>query len=85
MSPGRDMDTIKHPCGSLPVCGLQVSATYCVAHETWTATVYRWYQGGDCGDKVQDLQQMQFGPFDTEEDVRAWILRAILQMSDVLP
>jgi hypothetical protein len=28
---------------------------------------------------------MRFGPFDTAEDVRAWMLRCLLQLEDLLP
>jgi hypothetical protein len=28
---------------------------------------------------------MSFGPFDTEDDVKAWMLRALLGMDDLLP
>jgi hypothetical protein len=71
------------PCGSLPVSGINVSAFYCHHHLAWSANVVTHHQGG--GDDVQVLHQqsMQFGPFDSEDDVRAWMLRAVLGMDDL--
>jgi hypothetical protein len=73
------------PCGALPISGINVSAFFCHTHGAWSAHVVTHRQGG--GDDVQVLHQqaMRFGPFDTEDEVRAWMLRALLAMDDLLP
>jgi hypothetical protein len=73
------------PCGNLPVSGINVSAFYCHLHMAWTAYVITHLQdGGDDVTVIQD-HSMQFGPFDTEDDVKAWMLRAVMAMDDLLP
>jgi hypothetical protein len=73
------------PCGSLPVTGVNVSAHYCVHHQAWSTAVQTWRQ--HAGDEVEMTHSatMSFGPFDTEDEVRAWMLRSVLAMDDLLP
>ncbi len=73
------------PCGSLPVSGINVSAFYCHAHGAWSAHVITHYQAGGDDLEVLHQQSMRFGPFDSEDEVRAWMLRAVLAMDDLTP
>ncbi len=65
--------------------GINVSAFYCHRHLAWLGYVTTHVQRD--GDRLDVIHQstMQFGPFDTEDDVRAWMLRALLGMDDLLP
>ncbi len=73
------------PCGSLPVTGINLSAHYCVHHQAWSTSVQTWRQhdGGDV--ELTHSASTSFGPFDQEDEVRAWLLRALLAMDDLLP
>jgi hypothetical protein len=73
------------PCGSLPVTGINVSAHYCVHHQAWSTNVQTWRQVDGRDVELTHSQSMSFGPFDTEDEVRAWMLRAVLAMDDLLP
>jgi hypothetical protein len=73
------------PCGSLPVATIDVSATYCVVHQAWSAISMTTRQTADDDICVEASAKMSFGPFDDEDEVRAWMLRALLAMEDVKP
>jgi len=73
------------PCGSLPVTGINVSAHYCVVHQAWSTSVQTWRELDGADLELLHSARMSFGPFDTEEDVRAWMLRAVMAMDDLLP
>jgi hypothetical protein len=75
----------QHPCGSLPVSGISVSAFYCHHHQAWWATSMSHLQTSEFDLEVTASASMSFGPFDTEDDVKAWMLRALLGMDDLLP
>lgn len=62
-----------HPCGSLPVTGITVSAWFCHHHMAWWAQVTRYTQTGDQDLTVDLSHSEQFGPFDGEDEVRAYI------------
>ncbi len=80
-----DSMTTQHPCPSLPVTGINVGAAYCVHHQAWSTSVQTWRQKDGEDVEMTHAESMSFGPFDTEEDVRAWMLRAVLAMDDLLP
>jgi hypothetical protein len=71
------------PCGSLPVSGINVSAFFCHHHMAWSANVITHYQAGAEDTEVLHQAFMRFGPFDHEDEVRAWMLRAVLAMDDL--
>ena len=73
------------PCGSLPVTTIHVGAHYCHHHMAWTADWFAYRQDeGEDPERI-DGGIMRFGPFDTEDEVRAWMLRALLAMEDLTP
>jgi hypothetical protein len=73
------------PCGSLPVVTFSVSAHYCEHHMAWSCS-WMAYREVDA-DRPERLggATMRFGPFDREDEVRAWMLRAVLAMDDLTP
>jgi len=73
------------PCGSLPVSSITIGAHYCHHHLAWSATASTWCQSSDEDVEVLHTARMAFGPFDDEDEVRAWMLRALLAMDDLLP
>ncbi len=73
------------PCGSLPVSGINVSAFYCHHHMAWSACVQTYTQQREGHLEEHTSESMRFGPFDSEDEVRAWMLRAVLAMDDLLP
>jgi hypothetical protein len=73
------------PCGSLPVSGINVSAFYCYEHMAWSAHVIVHRHDGLEDITILHDQSMRFGPFDSEDEVRGWMLRAVLGMDDLLP
>jgi hypothetical protein len=67
------------------VSGINVSAFYCHHHQAWTAHVITHHQTDQENLITRHEGQMSFGPFDSENEVRAWMLRALLAMDDLLP
>jgi hypothetical protein len=49
----------------------------------WSANVITHYQAGAEDTEVLHQAFMRFGPFDHEDEVRAWMLRAVLAMDDL--
>jgi hypothetical protein len=72
----------EEPCGSLPVSGIVVSAHYCHLHFAWCAYVTEHLETGEHDLEVLRQESIRFGPFDTREEVLAWMVRA-LSVSDV--
>jgi hypothetical protein len=75
----------QEPCGSLPVSGINISAFYCHHHQAWSASVMSHHQTTEENVSLLESERMSFGPFDSEDEVRAWMLRAVLAMDDLLP
>ncbi len=73
------------PCGSLPVSGINVSAFYCHQHQAWSAATTSYRQDGSKAMTLIAQASISFGPFDSEDEVRAWMLRAVMAMDDLLP
>jgi hypothetical protein len=67
------------------VSGINVSAFYCHHHMAWSASVISHHQTAAEDVKITHSQAMSFGPFDSEDEVRGWMLRAVLAMDDLLP
>lgn len=64
-----------HPCGALPVHTISAHAWYCEHHMAWWASVSRWVEAADEHLEVLDQKTMEFGPFDTPEEVRDFLMR----------
>ncbi len=73
------------PCGGLPTSGINVSAFYCHHHMAWTAYVTTHVERDGEQLDIVHQESMRFGPFDTEGEVHAWMLRALMAMDDLLP
>jgi hypothetical protein len=67
------------------VSGINVSAFYCHHHQAWSASTSSYRQDGDKAMTLVGQASMSFGPFDSEDEVRAWMLRAVLAIEDLLP
>ncbi len=74
----------KEPCGALPISGINVSAVYCHTHQAWSAHVQTFWERNTGDPTTTHSESIRFGPFDTEDDVRAWLLRALLCVDDLL-
>jgi len=65
-----------HPCGNLPVSGLSIALWYCHHHQAWWGHVDEYLQ--DDGDpEYESLSSIEFGPFDSPEDVYLWASRRL--------
>lgn len=65
--------TDHHPCGAVPVSGVTASAYYCHHHMAWFAAVASYDQtGADDLEHVRS-ESLDFGPFDSIDDVRRWL------------
>ncbi len=73
------------PCGVLPVTHFSLSAHYCHQDLAWSCDWMSYKEQADGRFDRLDGGVMRFGPFDTAEDVRAWMLRCLLQLEDLLP
>lgn len=70
---------MNHPCGSLPVSGVHVSVWYCHHHLAWWATVSSTHQSAQ--EPIERAGfEMEWGPFDTFEDVTSWIADRLRQV-----
>jgi hypothetical protein len=67
------------------VSGINVSAFYCHHHQAWSACVQTFLQQSEGSLAELHSDSIRFGPFDSEDEVRAWMLRAVLAMDDLLP
>jgi hypothetical protein len=61
------------PCGSLPVTNWDVSVSYCHHHMAWHARCATWHQTSDEDLRVIHTEHATFGPFDSWDDVAAWV------------
>jgi len=67
---------LHHPCGSLPVSGLSLGVWYCHHHQAFFATMMVYTErDGDEPERVAG-GNVEWGPFDTPEDVQRWIADA---------
>ena len=67
------MATPSHPCGSLPVRGWTLSLWWCEHHQAYWAAATSYRQ--DRADTFLDTdhERVEFGPFDSPEDVERWL------------
>ena len=75
------MPTPHHPCGSLPVTGIALSAWYCHHHQAWFAMASAYIE--ESGDVIRPLRhrEREFGPFDNEADMQQWMVKQLLLMA----
>ncbi len=73
------------PCGVAPVTHFNLSAHYCHTDMAWSCDWMAYREDVDGTMGYLNGALMRFGPFDTPEDVRAWMLRCLLQLEDLLP
>lgn len=65
------MDT-HHPCGALPVVGLNLSAWWCQTHQARWGTGYVYRQDATTGDEplVIVTRALELGPFDGPDELQ---------------
>ncbi len=73
------------PCGSLPVTTWSAMVSYCHHHLAWHGTVSTAHQTSESEIALVHTGQITFGPFDSWEDVAAWIQEQVLDPSVVPP
>jgi hypothetical protein len=75
------MTDSREPCGSLPVTNLNASASYCHHHMAWHAIMMITHQSTNEEIKITHSERATFGPFDSWEDVEAWLIERMLDPS----
>jgi len=71
------------PCGSLPVTTFNVSAHYCEHHMAWTANYSVSRQSDEDDLLVIHSEHRSWGPFDTPDDVHAWLAARVWRVLDL--
>ncbi len=66
-----------HPCGNLPVSGLTLSVWYCHHHQAYFAIRSRYTQTNDVDLVSDEYDRIEWGPFDTWDDVVDWTMCAL--------
>lgn len=65
------------PCGSLPVTTWNFQVTYCHHHMAWQFGLGVWMDTGTDVPTLIDSIEVPFGPFDSEADVRSYVVEAL--------
>lgn len=73
------------PCGALPITHFGLSAHYCHTDMAWSCDWMAYREVADGHVERLTGALMRFGPFDTPDDVRAWMLRCLVGLEDLLP
>ena len=69
------------PCGSLPVVTVTSSAHFCEHHQAWSASTSTWRMVGEEDLQLLSSERASFGPFDSWEDVSAWLVARLVDPS----
>lgn len=79
VAPDQEEAFLRHPCGSIPVTSLSVGLFYCHHHQAWFGHIYEVVEnGGEPG--YEAYRDVEFGPFDTTEDVYTWAIRRLEEL-----
>jgi hypothetical protein len=65
-----------HPCGALPVSGFSLGVWYCHHHQAFFAHASGYEERAKGVLDPTLAAAVEFGPFDTLEDVHGWIRRS---------